>query len=168
MSTAGGRIVCKQCQAKSKRSQLQCKAPALKGKNVCRAHGGLSTGPKTEQGRQRCAEAKTVHGDETRAKRAERSRKSAELHRLVDLGNAIGLFNGRAALRGRRPKEGSLEAKLVVIRSQASLESEAPFDSSSLTRWCKRIADEGIETLLMISIRNSENYRSIFAYLLFK
>lgn len=106
MLTAGGRIACKQCQAMSKRTQLQCRAPAVKGKNVCRNHGGLSTGPKTELGRQRCAEAKTVHGDETRAKRDDRSRKSAELHELVDLGNAIGLFNGKVALRGRPPKGG--------------------------------------------------------------
>ncbi|MEL0091154.1 MAG: HGGxSTG domain-containing protein, partial [Rhodospirillales bacterium] len=103
MLTAGGRICCKQCQAMSKRTRRQCKAPAIRGKNVCRTHGGLSTGPKTEQGRQRCAEAKTVHGNETREIRAERGRKSAELHRLVDLGNAIGLFNGAVALRGRRP-----------------------------------------------------------------
>lgn len=100
MSTAGGRIVCKQCQATSKRTRLQCKAPAVKGKNVCRTHGGLSTGPKTEQGRQRCAEAKTIHGRETRKIRAERSRKSAELHHLVDLGNAIGLFNGESGSEG--------------------------------------------------------------------
>jgi hypothetical protein len=104
MSTAGGRIICKQCQAMSKRTRLQCKAPAIKGKNVCRTHGGLSTGPKTEQGRQRCAEAKTINGRETRKIRAERSRKSAELHQLVDLGNAIGLFNEKVALRGRPPK----------------------------------------------------------------
>jgi hypothetical protein len=103
MLTAGGRIQCKQCQATSKRTRLQCGAPAIKGKNVCRTHGGLSTGPKTEQGRHRCAEAKTVHGEETRAKRAERIRKSAELHQLVGLGNAIGLFDGEVRLRGRKP-----------------------------------------------------------------
>jgi len=100
---AGGRIKCRQCKARSKRTGLQCKAPAMKGKLVCRTHGGKSTGPKTEQGRKRCAEAKTVHGNETRAKRAERSRMSAELHQLVDLGNAVGLFEPKAALRGRRP-----------------------------------------------------------------
>jgi len=104
MMTAGGRICCRQCQAMSKRTRLQCKAPAIRGKDVCRIHGGLSTGPKTKQGRQRCAEAKTIHGEETRAKRAERSCKSAELHQLVDLGNAIGLFNGKVTLRGRPPK----------------------------------------------------------------
>ena len=103
---AGGRIKCRQCKARSKRTGNQCKAPALKNANgCCRNHGGRSTGPKTEQGRKRCAEAKTVHGNETRAKRAERSRKSAELHQLVDLGNAIGLFNGKVALRGRPPKD---------------------------------------------------------------
>ena len=106
MLTAGGRICCRQCQAMSKRTRLQCKAPAIKGRNVCRTHGGLSTGPKTEQGRERCAEAKTIHGNETRAERAERSRKSAELHELVDLGNAIGLFNGTVRLGGRPPKGG--------------------------------------------------------------
>jgi hypothetical protein len=105
MSTAGGRIICRQCQAMSKRTRLQCKAPAIKSKNVCRSNGGLSTGPKTETGRRRCAEAKTVHGNETRSKQAERGRKAAELHRLVDLGNAIGLFNDKAALRGRQPSK---------------------------------------------------------------
>lgn len=103
MLTVGGRICCRQCQAKSKRTRLQCKAPAIKGKNVCRFHGGLSTGPKTAEGRQSCAEANTVHGNETRAKRAERSHTSAELHKLVDLGNAIGLFNKEVRLRGRTP-----------------------------------------------------------------
>ena len=103
--TAGGRIKCRQCKARSKRTRLQCKAPALIGKLVCRNHGGLSTGPKTEQGRKRCAEAKTIHGRETREIRAAKSRKSAELHRLVNLGNAIGLFSGKAALRGRPPNK---------------------------------------------------------------
>jgi hypothetical protein len=77
----------------------------MKGKAVCRAHGGLSTGAKTKEGLQRCAEAKTIHGRETREIRAERSRKSAELHQLVNLGNAIGLFSGKAALRGRPPEK---------------------------------------------------------------
>lgn len=103
MLTAGGRVTCKQCQATSKRTGLQCKAPAIKGRNACRTHGGLSTGPKTEQGRQRCAEARTIHGNETRDKRTERSEKAAELHQLVNLGNSIGLFNNEVRLRGRKP-----------------------------------------------------------------
>lgn len=70
---AGGHILCNQCRALSKRTQLQCRAPAMKGKAVCLAHGGLSTGPHTLEGRKRCAEAKTIHGFETRAARAERA-----------------------------------------------------------------------------------------------
>ena len=59
-----GCVRCKQCKAKSKRTKQQCRAPAMKGKEVCRTHGGLSTGPKTKEGRARCAAAKTVHGRE--------------------------------------------------------------------------------------------------------
>jgi hypothetical protein len=61
------------CQAHSKRSGAQCCKAAMVGKNVCRTHGGASTGPRTPAGRQRCADAKTVHGWETRAKRAARA-----------------------------------------------------------------------------------------------
>jgi hypothetical protein len=101
---AGGRIKCRQCKARSKRTGFQCKAPAIKGKPVCKAHGGLSTGPKTAQGRERCAEARTIHGKDTRAKRTERSKKSAEFHQIVALGNALNLFHGEVKLRGRPPK----------------------------------------------------------------
>ena len=95
MSTAGGRIVCKQCQATSKRTRLQCKAPAIKDKNVCRTHGGLSTGPKTEQGRAKCAEAKTVHGNSTREKRKQNAVSATRLLLLRDLGLRIGLFGSK-------------------------------------------------------------------------
>ena len=61
------------CQAHSKRSGAQCCKAAMVCKNVCRTHGGASTGPRTPAGRQRCADAKTVHGWETRAKRTARA-----------------------------------------------------------------------------------------------
>ncbi len=63
---AGGRIVARQCQAKCKATQQQCLCPAVKGYEVCRVHGARG-GPKTVEGRARCAKAKTVHGRETRA-----------------------------------------------------------------------------------------------------
>ena len=69
ISLIGGRIRAPRCQALSKRSKLQCAKAALSGKSVCMFHGGKSTGPVTELGRQRCAAAKTIHGFETRAKR---------------------------------------------------------------------------------------------------
>jgi hypothetical protein len=83
---AGGRIRCNRCQALSRRSKLQCKKPALTGKRVCGFHGGKSTGPKTAEGRQRCAEVKTVHGRETRAIRAQRSGDDAYLRNIEEAG----------------------------------------------------------------------------------
>ena len=102
LTTLGGRVICQRCQAKSKRTKLQCAAPALKGKRVCKTHGGRSTGPKTEAGRQRCAEAKTIHGRETRKTRNERSLASARLAVLETVGHKLGFMNGTRT-RGRRP-----------------------------------------------------------------
>jgi len=99
---AGGHITCNQCQAMSKRSRQRCKAPAMKGKVVCRTHGGLSTGCKTEAGRLRCAEAKTIHGRETRETRNERSLASARLAVLEAVGHMLGFMNGTRT-RGRKP-----------------------------------------------------------------
>ena len=102
--TAGGRIKCQRCLARSKRTKKQCGAPAIKGKGVCRVHGGKSTGPKTLDGLSRCAEVKTIHGRETRAIRSERSQRSAQLHWLLELGNAAGVFNTKTSLKGRKPR----------------------------------------------------------------
>ena len=84
ISLIGGRIRAPRCQALSKRSQMQCRKAALNGKRCCANHGGKSTGPKTEQGRKRCAVAKTVHGYETRAAREFRAKKFRELKALFD------------------------------------------------------------------------------------
>lgn len=46
----------KKCAAKTRAGSL-CKAKRVPGRARCRMHGGLSTGPKTELGRQRIAEA---------------------------------------------------------------------------------------------------------------
>jgi hypothetical protein len=80
------------CQACSKRSGEQCCKAAMNGKRVCRTHGGASTGPKTSAGRQRCAEAKTIHGRETREIRAKRDAKLRELRELECLMKGAGLI----------------------------------------------------------------------------
>ena len=101
--TAGGRIACKQCEGTSRRTKERCKAPAAKNKSRCRFHGGRkSSGPKTIEGRLRCAAAKTIHGEDTIAIRHERSIVSAKLAVLESIGFAIGLLNGTRT-RGRRP-----------------------------------------------------------------
>lgn len=100
-TTLGGRIRCRQCHAKSKHSGQRCRKPAMKGKNVCRTHGGCSTGPRTAAGRARCAAAKTVHGQDTRTLRAERSIKIAELQELEAIAFDLGMMIGP---RTRGPK----------------------------------------------------------------
>jgi len=44
------------------RSGTLCQKPPLKGKQRCRLHGGLSTGPRTAEGRARIAAAHWKHG----------------------------------------------------------------------------------------------------------
>ena len=73
------------CQAQSKRSKQQCRKAAITGKKVCRMHGGASTCPRTELGRNRCAAAKTMHGWETRELRKKRAQKFREMRGLIDL-----------------------------------------------------------------------------------
>ena len=123
--TAGGCIRCLQCSAKSKRTGLQCRAPAIAGKTKCRFHGGKSTGPKTQEGRQRCAQARTIHGQETTSIRMERSLAGARLAVLESVGFAIGMMTGPRT-PGRRPNRTAVDypelqvlfQKLVVIRAK--------------------------------------------------
>ncbi len=91
-TTSFGATTVARCQAKSKRSGLQCRKAAMRSKRVCRTHGGTSTGPKTSAGRAKCAEAKTVHGWETRAIRRERAAKLTELRFLEQIMEASGLI----------------------------------------------------------------------------
>lgn len=85
LETAGGRILCRRCHAKSKRTKKQCGAPAMKGKQVCKTHGGRSTGPRTEAGKAMVAAAHWKHGNETRAKRKLASEVSARLKLYAEL-----------------------------------------------------------------------------------
>jgi hypothetical protein len=103
LTTAGGRICCRRCKAQSSRTKLQCSKPALKGKPVCQFHGGLSTGPKTEEGKNRIRAAHWKHGQETLEAKAERSEKSVMFRYLNDIGNYVGLFYKKLKNRGRPP-----------------------------------------------------------------
>jgi hypothetical protein len=94
LETAGGRIRCLRCRARSKRTGNQCAAPAMTGKFVCKTHGGASTGPRTAAGRARCAAARTVHGLDTRKARQELSEALVELKGLEEVARLIGLISG--------------------------------------------------------------------------
>ena len=98
----GGRIRCRRCSARSKRTKLRCGAPAMKGKRVCATHGGKSTGPKTEQGK-----ANLKHGKYTKQAQTEHSKASAQLSQLEDAMYLLGMSDaprctGRKA-KGYRP-----------------------------------------------------------------
>jgi hypothetical protein len=80
-----GRVEAPRCQAKSKRTGKQCGIAAARGKRVCKWHGGKSTGPKTLEGRKRCATAKTIHGTDTRELRIKYRLKVKELNALYEM-----------------------------------------------------------------------------------
>ena len=101
--TAGGKIHCRPCKAQSSRTKLQCAKPALKGKVVCGHHGGYSTGPKTQEGKQRIRVAHIQHGQETLEAKAERSKKSVMFRYLTDIGNHCEMFYKQLKTRGRPP-----------------------------------------------------------------
>ena len=64
--TAGGKITCLRCTAKSTRTKLQCGRPAIKSSRTqkCQYHGGR---PHTAETLKRISEANTLHGQATKA-----------------------------------------------------------------------------------------------------
>ena len=86
LATAGGRITCLRCTAKSVRSGNQCLKPALKSSRTqkCGHHGGRNKGPITEAGKARSAAAHVKTGEFTKQAIKERSQKLAEMMNLED------------------------------------------------------------------------------------
>ena len=101
--TAGGRIRCLRCTAHSSRTGEQCGRPAIKTSRTqkCQFHGGRGSGPKTPEGKARIAAAHTVHGQETKAVRVERSAATARLSRLEDAMHVLGMTSAPRT-RGRK------------------------------------------------------------------
>ena len=121
VTLAGGRIRCLRCTAKSVRSGMQCGKPAMKSSRTqrCSHHGGWATGPKTAAGRQRIAQAHTIHGESTRSARQEYSKVSAELSQLEAAMNLLGITTaprtrGRKAV-GYRPVRTIEDVKRMVV-----------------------------------------------------
>jgi hypothetical protein len=106
--TAGGKITCRRCQAVSKRTGKQCGAAADRHSKAskCKWHGGRSTGPKTAEGRAKCAEVNTVHGNSTREKRKQNAVTATRLLLLRDLGVKLGMFGDQpTGWSGRNPSQ---------------------------------------------------------------
>ena len=104
--TAGGRIKCHRCQARSSRTKLQCGRPSLKVSRSykCKWHGGLSTGPRTQEGIKRIQNAHWRHGNDSKEARADRSEKSLMFFMLEELGHHVNMFPVNSThTRGRKP-----------------------------------------------------------------
>ena len=121
ITLAGGRIRCLRCAARSVRSGLQCAKPAMKSSSTqkCSHHGGWATGPKTAEGRQRIAQAHTIHGESTKAARQEYSKASAKLSQLEDSMHVLGMTisprtRGRKAA-GYRPVRTMEDVKRMML-----------------------------------------------------
>ena len=99
------------CGAKN-RAGCPCRAPAMKN-GRCRMHGGLSTGPRTEDGRARIAAAKTTHGFYTAESREARRRADAfvaETRALLAELRKVGVGEGEAP-RGVAVRAGGKRAR---------------------------------------------------------
>ena len=127
--TAGGRIKCRRCTAKSSHTKEQCKRPASKLSKTsnCSRHGGLSSGPRSKECKDRIRAAHLKHGEETLEAKAERSAKSVMFRYLTDLGNHCNMFYKKLKTRGRPPsgyKQLDLsdpeQLALVIFYSQSS------------------------------------------------
>jgi hypothetical protein len=88
------------CQAAKKRTggKVQCGKFAVKGKHLCRTHGGAAgSGKNSAEGRENQRRAVTVHGNETIAKRQARSAASSERRNLMGEANKAGVITGLGA-----------------------------------------------------------------------
>ena len=104
LSTAGGRITCLRCTAKSVRSGNQCLKPSLKSSRTqkCGHHGGRNKGPVTEAGKARSAAAHIKTGEFTKQAIKERSQKLAEMMNLEDCLTVLKITTATRT-RGRKP-----------------------------------------------------------------
>lgn len=100
--TAGGKITCLRCTAKSTRTKLQCGRPALTTSRTqkCQHHGGK---PHTEQILKRISEANIRHGQSTKKAKEQYRLDSELIHELQDAMYVLKMGEG-PRIRGPKPK----------------------------------------------------------------
>ena len=101
LTTAGNRIFCLRCLAKSSRTGFQCSKPALRvsSHQLCGHHGGR---PHTAKTLQRISEANTIHGECTKAAKEQYRQDAVLIRQLEDALRALQLAQG-PRMRGRKP-----------------------------------------------------------------
>ena len=99
--TAGGRIRCVRCQARSSRKKQQCGKPALKTstKGLCNTHGGR---PHSLEVLRRISEANTIHGESTKAAKEQYRRDAVLIRQLADVMQVLKMSEG-PRMSGRKP-----------------------------------------------------------------
>ena len=99
--TAGGRITCLRCTARSTRTKLQCARPAIKSSRTqkCNFHGGR---PHTPDALNRISEANTIHGESSKDALEQYRRDSVLLYQLEDALYLLKMADGPRT-RGRKP-----------------------------------------------------------------
>lgn len=99
--TAGGRIVCLRCTARSTRSKQQCKKPALKVSRTqkCGHHGGR---PHTLATLARISDTHTIHAEATNEAKQQAHADSVLIHELEDAVHFLRMAEGPRT-RGRKP-----------------------------------------------------------------
>ncbi len=99
--TAGGKITCLRCTAKSTRTKLQCGRPAIKTSRTqkCQQHGGR---PHSVETLKRISEANTLHGQATKEAKEQYRHDSALMHELEDAVHVLKMGEG-PRIRGRKP-----------------------------------------------------------------
>jgi len=99
--TAGGKICCLRCTARSSRTKLQCAKPALKTSTTqkCGHHGGR---PHSTEILRRISEANTVHGECSKQAEEQNRQDAVHIRQLEDAMYALRMGDGQR-MRGRKP-----------------------------------------------------------------
>ena len=102
LQTAGGKITCLRCTAKSTRTKLQCGRPAIKTSRTqkCQYHGGR---PHSAETLERISEANMTHGQATKEAREQYRHDCALIHELQDAVYVLKMGEG-PKIRGPKPK----------------------------------------------------------------
>ena len=99
--TAGGKIKCLRCTARSTRKKQQCGKPALKTSTTqkCQTHGGRPHAPEVLR---RISEANTTHGESTKAAQEQYRQDAVHILQLEDAMRVLKMGEG-PSIRGRKP-----------------------------------------------------------------
>lgn len=107
LRTAGNKIICARCTARSKRSGEQCRKPALRASRTqkCQLHGGKSRGAVTIEGREKSAAANHKTGQYSQIRIGRDDRIRALIRVLEGASHLLEMVPANTSLiRGRKPK----------------------------------------------------------------